>query len=57
MYVALLIVAGLLLWVGATLLIDASLRRPRRPDLTERLWRFRPTTVADEAQDWLDRQH
>jgi hypothetical protein len=41
--------------VGATLIIDGWMRRPRRLDLTDRLWRFRPTTVADEAQEWLGR--
>ena len=33
MYLALLIVAGVLFWAGATLLIDAWLSR-RRPDLS-----------------------
>jgi hypothetical protein len=51
-YVALLIVAGLLLWAGATLLIDAWLRRRHRPDLVERLVPYVPS-VADEAQEWL----
>jgi hypothetical protein len=56
MYVALLVVAGLMVWVGATLMIDGWIRRPRRPDLAEPLWRYRLITVADEAQEWLD-QH
>ena len=47
---------GLLFWAGASLLIDAWLRRGRRPDLTERLWRFQPS-VADEAEGWLRRHH
>jgi hypothetical protein len=45
-----------LVWVGTTLLIDAWLRRPRRPDLAERLRPFRPSSLADEAQDWLDKE-
>jgi hypothetical protein len=47
--VVLVIVAGLLVWVGATLIIDGWLRRPRRPDLVERLRPFQPY-VADEAE-------
>jgi hypothetical protein len=56
MYVALLIVAGLLLWAGATLLIEACQQRSRRPSLTERLRPFQPYTLADEAEVWLWRQ-
>jgi hypothetical protein len=54
MYVALLTVAGVLFWVGATLIIDGYLRRQRRPDLAERLRPFHPS-IADEAQEWLQR--
>ena len=53
---ALLVVAGLLFWAGATLLIDAWLRPSRRPDLAERLRPFAPTTIADEAEEWLQRR-
>jgi hypothetical protein len=51
-----MIVVGLLVWAGATLIIDDILRRRRRPDRADRLRPFRPTTVADEAQAWLQRQ-
>jgi hypothetical protein len=54
MYLALLVVAGALFWVGATLIIDGYLRRQRRPDLAERLRPFQPSSVADEAEVWLD---
>jgi hypothetical protein len=55
MYVALLIVVGLLVWAGVTLMIDGWLRRPRRPDLADRLRPFQPS-VGDEAEVWLRRQ-
>ncbi len=45
-----LIVAGLLVWAGATLLIDAWVRHRRRPDVAERLRPFQPR-VAKEAKD------
>jgi hypothetical protein len=48
------LVAGGFVWVGATLIFDGWLRRERRPDLAERLRPFQPSSVADEAQDWLD---
>jgi hypothetical protein len=54
--VAVLIVAGLLGWGSATFLLDAWWRRPKRLDLAERLRPFAPTSVADEAQRWLDGQ-
>jgi hypothetical protein len=54
--VVLLVVAFFLFWAGATLLIDAWLRRPRRPDLAERLRSFASTTIGDEAEEWLERQ-
>ena len=46
---------GLLVWGGVTLLIDARARR-LRPDLTERLLPYQPTSIADEAERWLHRQ-
>jgi hypothetical protein len=49
------IVAGLLVWAGSTLLIDAWLQRRPRPDLAERLRSVQPS-VADEAEVWLRRQ-
>ena len=56
----LLVVAGIIGWVGATLILDAVLRRQRRPDLVERLLPYQPTplgdTLGDEARDWLNRQ-
>jgi hypothetical protein len=54
--VAAVIVAGLLLWTGTTLIVDARLRRPRRPDLAERLGPFQPGSLADKARQWLDKQ-
>jgi hypothetical protein len=42
-------------WVGAILIIDGWLRRPRRPDLVQRLLPFQPS-IADEARGWLQRQ-
>jgi hypothetical protein len=44
----------MLVWVGATLLIDACVRRRRRPSLAERLAPFVQPSVADEARRWLD---
>jgi hypothetical protein len=43
----LLVAAGIIGWVGATLLIDACLRRQGRPDLTERLRPYQPNTLGD----------
>jgi hypothetical protein len=53
--ILLILVVGLLMWTGTTLLLDAWWRW-KRPDLADRLRPFRPTTIADEAQHWLDRQ-
>jgi hypothetical protein len=49
----LLVVVALLVWAGATLLIDGWLQRPRRVSLDERLAPFQRRYVADEAQEWL----
>jgi hypothetical protein len=49
----LLIVAGLLMWAGTTMLIDAWMRRQRRPTLAERLAPYQPRHVSDEAEEWL----
>jgi hypothetical protein len=52
----LVVLVGILVWAGATLLIDDWLRRRnRRPTLSERLEPFQPS-VAEEAQDWLSDQ-
>jgi hypothetical protein len=40
----------------STLVIDRWIRRPRRPDLLERLRAYQPKSVADEAQRWLEEQ-
>jgi hypothetical protein len=53
MYVALLIFVLFLVWAGATLLIDAWLRR--RPGLIERLRPYQ-SSVADKAEWWIRRQ-
>jgi hypothetical protein len=49
-----LIVVGLLVWGGSTLLLDAWCKR-QPSDLTERLVPYQSGSVADEAQRWLDR--
>jgi hypothetical protein len=54
--VAAVIAVGLLVWAGTTLILDGWLRRPGRPDLAERLRPFPPSSLADEARDWLDKQ-
>jgi hypothetical protein len=51
-----LVAVGLLVWVGTTLLIDAAIRRHRRPSLTERLAPYQHDSLADEARRWLDQQ-
>jgi hypothetical protein len=56
MLVSAMVAVGLLVWAGATLLIDAAWRRPGRPGLTERLRPYQPSSLADEAQDWLHQQ-
>jgi hypothetical protein len=48
-----LIVAGILVWTGAMLLLGSWWRRERRPELAERLRPFQPGSLADEAHDWL----
>ena len=50
--VAVLTVAFVLMWAGATLLIDAWLQHRRRPSLCERLAPYMPT-LADEVETWL----
>jgi hypothetical protein len=50
---------GALIWSGVTLLIDAYMRRQRRPDLAERLVPYQAPMadkLGDEAQEWLSRQ-
>ncbi len=54
--VPLLVVAFVSIWVAATLIIDAWIRRERRPDLVDRLQRYQPS-VADEAEEWLHQRH
>jgi hypothetical protein len=53
MLVAALIVVGILIWIGATLLLDPWWKR-RPEDLVDRLMPCQPGSVADEAEDWLD---
>ena len=57
MVIGALIAAGLLTWAGSTLLLDAAWRRWERPDLVERLLPFRPGSIADEAELWLQSPH
>jgi hypothetical protein len=47
-----LVMVGVLVWGGATLLLDAWWRRWDRPDLADRPMPY--PSVADEAQHWLD---
>src|SRR5262249_41036272 len=54
--VLLIVVVFLLAWAGVTRMSDGWMRKPRRRNFAERLWPFRPATVADEAQRWLNRQ-
>ena len=50
----LIIVVGLLVWAGTTLLLDAWMKRQRRPSLAERqLAPYRQRHVSDEAEEWL----
>jgi hypothetical protein len=42
-----------LVWAGATLLIDAYIRRDRRRSLTDRLLPYQPPSLADEISEWL----
>jgi peptidoglycan/LPS O-acetylase OafA/YrhL len=55
------VIAGIALFVVvasvSTLVIDQWIRRPRRSHLLERLQAYHPTSVADEAQRWLEEQH
>ena len=46
------LVVGLLVWAGATLLIEVWLRRPQGLSLYEHLDPFQRPYVADEAQKW-----
>lgn len=50
----LIAVVGLLVWAGTTLLLDAWIKRQRRPSLAERqLAPYRQRHVSDEAEEWL----
>jgi hypothetical protein len=53
--ILLIVVVGVLVWTGVTLIVDGWMRRQRRPDLAERLRPFQPS-VGDEAEVWLRRQ-
>jgi len=49
----LVIAVGIMVWAGAAFLVDAWRCRHPAADLLERLERFQPPSVADEAQRWL----
>ena len=49
----LITVVGLLVWAGTTLLLDAWIKRQRRPSLAERLAPYQQRHVSDEAEEWL----
>jgi hypothetical protein len=48
------LVAGIRVWIGTTLLLDAWWQRERRPDLAERLRPLLSDSIAEEARSWLD---
>ena len=48
--------AGILIWATASFLVDAWHCRHPSAELMERVDAYPSTTVADEAQWWLDRQ-
>ena len=56
--VGLIVVVGILVWAGATLLIGChQIRRlNQRLDRAEQVVRDPPPSLADEAYDWLQRQ-
>jgi hypothetical protein len=55
-FVAVLVVAGILAWIGFMLILDGWSNR-RAADLTERLMPSRPgPSLADEAQRWPEGQ-
>ena len=49
----LIIVVGLLAWAGTILLLDAWMKRQRRPSLAERLAPYQQRHVSHEAEEWL----
>jgi hypothetical protein len=51
-----LIVVGVLVWAGSTLLVDAWWKR-QPTDLADRLIPYQGGSVADQAQHWLDRKN
>lgn len=53
--VAVLAVAGVLVWAGSALLIQAWIDRRGRPGLAGRLLPYQ-RMVADEAAEWLDQR-
>jgi hypothetical protein len=53
------VIAAAFAATGSFLMISAAYewrRRHRRRDLYERLRPFQPSSLAEEAQDWLQRQ-
>lgn len=56
--VGLVVIVGILVWAGATLILGChQIRRVnRRLDLAERVGRYQPESLADEAYEWLQRQ-
>lgn len=51
----LVVIAGLVLWAGLTVIFTAWADRRSQPSLSERLRPFHPS-VADGAEVWLDGQ-
>lgn len=46
------------LWAACAVMLDAGIRRARRPSLAERLAPFVPVrrSLADEVEEWLRRR-
>lgn len=47
---------GIVVWAAASFLVDAWHCRHPAADLLERVEAYPVTSIADEAQWWLDRQ-
>ena len=49
----LITVVGLLVWAGTTLLLDAWMKRQRRPSQADSLAPYQQRHVSDKAEEWL----
>ncbi len=48
---------ALVVWWVSALVIDRWIRRRQRPSLLDRLQHYQRTSVAEEAQRWLEGPH